>query len=190
VIRLIENPTLEISMQAKKRVKALQRWIVGAVILLLLFVGAYFVLVPKTEAAQQQPIAFNHEIMVQLGITCEFCHTEARRSEAAGMPSVQKCMGCHQYIATNTPAIGILTGYWQRKEPIPWVRVNVLPRFVYFSHEVHVTVAGLACEKCHGDVGHMQVDVPVVTMDMGWCLSCHEKQPNAPQLKDCVVCHQ
>jgi hypothetical protein len=188
--RLFENPTLEMRMQANTRVKALQRWIVGAAILILLFIGAYFIVVPKTQAAPQQPIAFNHEIMVQMGITCEFCHTEARRSEAAGMPSVQKCMGCHKYIATNTPAIGILTGYWQRQEAIPWVLVNHLPRFVYFSHEVHVTTAGIACETCHGDVGHMQIAVPVVKMTMGWCLSCHEKQPNAPQLKDCVVCHQ
>lgn len=178
-------------MQANKsQIKALRRWIIGAAILFLLFGGAYLVIVPKSQAATQQPLPFNHEIMVQQGITCEFCHTEARRSATAGMPSVQKCMGCHKYIATNTPAIGILWGYWQRQEPIPWVRVNKLPRFVYFSHEVHVTVAGLACEKCHGDVGHMTVDVPVVTMNMGWCLSCHEKQPNAPQLKDCVVCHQ
>jgi hypothetical protein len=31
---------------------------------------------------------------------------------------------------------------------------------------------------------------PVVNMTMSWCLSCHEQQPNAQQLKDCVVCHK
>ncbi len=46
------------------------------------------------------------------------------------------------------------------------------------------------CERCHGDVGHMQEARPVVRMNMGWCLSCHETQPNAAQLRDCVVCHQ
>jgi hypothetical protein len=30
----------------------------------------------------------------------------------------------------------------------------------------------------------------VVRMDMGWCLNCHEKQPDSPKLKDCFVCHQ
>jgi hypothetical protein len=30
----------------------------------------------------------------------------------------------------------------------------------------------------------------VVTMDMGWCLDCHNQQPNKAQLRDCVVCHQ
>jgi hypothetical protein len=36
----------------------------------------------------------------------------------------------------------------------------------------------------------MEVTKEVVAMTMGWCLDCHEKQPNATQLKDCVVCHR
>jgi hypothetical protein len=166
------------------------RWAIGMGIILIMLAAAYFVFAPKTQAAPVQPIAFNHQAMVQLGIGCEFCHTEARRSLAAGMPSVEKCMGCHKVVDTNSPVIQQLAGYWQRQEPIPWVRVNQLPRFVYFSHQVHVTVAGLACERCHGDVGHMAEARPVVNMNMGWCLRCHSGQPNAPQLIDCVVCHQ
>src|SRR3990172_211430 len=152
--------------------------------------GALFLFTSRTQAAPQQPIAFNHEVMVQAGIPCLFCHTEARRSLAAGIPSVEKCMGCHKVIATNSPEIKKLAGYWERQEPIPWLRVNQLPGFVYFSHQVHIVAAGLNCERCHGDVGHMTEVHPVVEMNMGWCLSCHEQQPNARQLTDCVVCHQ
>jgi hypothetical protein len=36
----------------------------------------------------------------------------------------------------------------------------------------------------------MTVAKPVVRMNMGWCLDCHEKQPNASQLMDCVICHR
>jgi hypothetical protein len=162
--------------------------IVIAIIVILVVV--LLLLVPKTQAAPEQPIAFNHQIMVQLGLDCLFCHVDARRSPAAGMPSLEKCMGCHKVIATNTPVIQQVTAYWDRQEPIPWVRVNHLPRFVYFSHRVHVVGGGFNCERCHGDVGHMTVDQPVVKMDMGWCLSCHEQQPNAAQLRECVVCHQ
>jgi hypothetical protein len=99
-------------------------------------------------------------------------------------------MGCHRVIGTDVPAIQQVTDYWNRQQPIPWRRVNVLPRFVYFSHQVHVVAAGLNCERCHGDVGHMAVARPVVHMNMGWCLGCHEQQSNAPQLKECIVCHQ
>ncbi len=163
---------------------------IGALVVLIVLAGLYFGLVARTQAAPQQPIDFPHSAMVQVGITCPYCHTTATRSPAAGMPSVEKCMGCHKIIATDRPRIQQLAGYWQRQEPIPWVRVNQLPRFVYFTHEVHLNVGALNCENCHGDVGHMTVDHPVVRMNMGWCLSCHEKQANAQQLMDCVTCHQ
>ena len=151
---------------------------------------SFFILSRRAQAAPEQPVAFNHQAMVQLGINCLFCHTEARRSSSAGMPSVEKCMGCHKVIDTNSAEIQKLAGYWERQEPIPWMRVNQLPRFVYFSHQVHVVTAALNCEQCHGDVGHMQAARPVVKMNMGWCLDCHEKQPNANQLMDCIICHK
>jgi c(7)-type cytochrome triheme protein len=169
-----------------------RRLIVGVAVILvvIVLVAAYFLLfAPGTQAAEEQPIAFNHQVMVQLGIQCLFCHTDARRSPAAGIPSVARCMGCHTVIAADKPVIQEVAGYWNRQEPIPWVRVNQLPRFVFFSHQVHIA-AGRNCEDCHGDVGHMAVDRPVLTMNMGWCLTCHEQQPNAAQLKDCVVCHR
>ena len=167
------------------------RWLVALVVLIVIVVGGVaLVSASGANAAPQQPIAFNHQAMVQVGIPCLFCHTEATKSPVAGMPSVARCMGCHDVIATDNPEIQKVAEYWKRGEPIPWVRVNQLPRFVYFSHEVHVVVGNLNCEQCHGDVGHMTVDRPVVTMNMGWCLSCHEKQPNAKQLMDCVTCHQ
>lgn len=150
----------------------------------------YFLSASAFTPAPPQPIAFNHEVMVQAGISCLYCHEDVLRSPSPEMPSVEKCMGCHNVIATNSPEIQKIKAYYDSGQPIPWVRVNALPRFVYFSHEVHVVVAGLNCEQCHGDVGHMSVDQPVVRMNMGWCLNCHMKQPNAPQLSDCVICHQ
>ncbi len=127
--------------------------------------------------------------MGQLGIQCLYCHNTARVSPAAGMPSVAKCMGCHKVVDPTNPVIKEVAAYWDNQQPIPWVRVNVMPRFVFFSHEVHVN-GGVNCEACHGDVAHMTVAHPVVRMNMGWCLDCHEKQPNASQLMDCVICHR
>jgi hypothetical protein len=84
-----------------------------------------------------------------------------------------------------------VAGYWERGEPIPWVRVNAQPDFVFFSHQPHLG-AGLNCETCHGDVGSMTVARPAVKMDMGWCLDCHLKQPEAKvaRLADCLTCHK
>jgi c(7)-type cytochrome triheme protein len=98
-------------------------------------------------------------------------------------------MGCHNVIAADSPEVQKLAGYWQRQEPIPWVRIYRLPRFTFFTHQVHLNSA-LNCEDCHGDVGNMETTHATVVMEMGWCLGCHNKQPNAPQLRDCVVCHR
>lgn len=128
--------------------------------------------------------------MVALGVQCLYCHADARRSEAAGMPSMQRCMGCHKVIATDEAPIQELTAYWEAGEPVEWKRVYTLPRFTYFSHRMHVMVGGINCETCHGDVAHMAEAQEVVEMNMGWCLDCHRSQPNASQLQDCIVCHQ
>ncbi len=168
-----------------------RRWrIIIPLVVLIIVIGVVLaIFVANTQAAPQQPIAFNHQAMVGLGIQCLFCHSDARTSDSAGMPSVEKCNGCHRTINPNVAVIQQVNGYWARQEPIPWVRVNVLPRYVYFSHEVHVN-AGKNCEDCHGDVGQMTVDVQVVRMNMGWCLSCHEQQPDAQQLIECDICHR
>lgn len=177
-------------MRAIRSWPLLWRLIAGAFVLAVLVIGAYFVFAPRSRAAPQQPIAFNHQVMVRAGIQCVYCHNGTLRSPTAGIPSVQQCMGCHSKIATDKPEIQKLAGYWERQEPIPWARVYRVPRFVFFNHQVHVVAAGKNCENCHGDVGNMTETYAVVDMNMGWCLSCHNQQSNASQLKDCVVCHR
>ena len=167
-----------------------RRLIAGGVLIVIIVAGIVLVLTTQAQAAPQQPIAFSHQAMVQAGVTCVYCHSGATRSADAGIPSVGLCMGCHKIIATDSPEVQKLADYWKRGEPIPWVRVNQLPRFVYFSHEAHVVGASLNCERCHGDVGHMAETHAVVNITMGWCLACHQQQANAPQLMDCVTCHQ
>jgi len=145
----------------------------------------------RALATPAQPVAYSHRVHVEAGVQCLFCHADALRSDNASIPSVQKCMGCHAIIAPDSAVVQQVAGYWERAEPIPWVRVNQQPDFVYFSHQPHLG-AGLNCEGCHGDVGRMQAARPVVKMDMGWCLACHLEQ--APQkvarLVDCLACHK
>jgi c(7)-type cytochrome triheme protein len=186
----------------------LRQWMIIILGFGLVLAISYFVFVTRTKAENSnvsasapqgqsatqsnssgQPIEFNHQAMVGLGIGCLYCHGGATHSAVAGLPSVELCMGCHKAINPGAPAIQEVKKYYDAGQPIPWKQVNVLPRFVYFSHEVHVN-KGINCERCHGDVAHMTVDVQVVKMTMGWCLNCHSQQPNAPQLRDCIICHQ
>ena len=133
-----------------------------------------------------QPIAFSHSHHVtEIGIDCQFCHAYARRGPVAGIPSVQRCAGCHRVVLSEQPEILRVLEYWENEEPIPWVRVHDLPDHVRFTHKAHVR-AGVACETCHGDVAEMEAAVQVESLSMGWCVSCHEDRGAT---RDCLACH-
>ena len=139
---------------------------------------------PMDPAAQ--PIDFSHAHHVtEIGIDCQFCHAYARRGPVAGIPSVQRCVGCHRVVLSEQPEILKVLEYWEDEEPIPWVRVHDLPDHVRFTHKAHVR-AGVGCETCHGDVARMEAAVQVESLSMGWCVSCHEDRGAT---RDCLACH-
>ena len=166
----------------------------------------------RPAGAPRQPIYFNHVIHAgSFKIDCQYCHSDARRSEYAGLPSVERCMGCHKIIgAQDNPEIRKIHDYAGRGEAIPWVRVFKVPEFTYFPHKAHVRVA-VACQTCHGPIERMPVvgaqTGPRLVNDllhaaglrpgppplsMGWCIDCHREQnatrgTRAPL--DCIACH-
>ena len=165
-----------------------------------------------TGEAPEQPIAFPHNTHIQvLGIECEYCHSEARKSIHAGVPTTQVCMNCHQHVKKDAPEIQRVAEYWEKGEPIPWQKVHDLPDYVHFEHKRHVK-AGVDCTECHGQVplmGGVRVGNTVegtmireTTLQMGWCLGCHENHPSInenygetadlrrAELKDCWTCHR
>ncbi len=159
----------------------------GAVIIVIIVI---LLVSSSTDAAYEQPIAYSHaQHAGEYGIQCQYCHVGVTQGPVAGIPSVEKCMGCHTYIATEEEEIQKLADYYANEEPIPWVRVNHQPTFVYFNHSSHVA-QGVTCGACHGDVAGMDVVEPVVNMNMGFCLDCHAEQDNKDALWDCVVCHR
>jgi mono/diheme cytochrome c family protein len=161
--------------------------------------------------APKQPILFSHVIHAgSFQIACQYCHAGARRSTAAGLPSVERCMGCHKIIgAQDNPEIGKVHEYWNQRVPIPWSRVFKVPEFTHFTHKPHV-LAGVACQTCHGPIERMRVvgaqtgprlvhDLqnlvglrpPPPPLSMGWCVDCHREQiarGKRPPL-DCIACH-
>lgn len=168
--------------------------------------------VARKREGPEQPIFFSHVIHAgSFKIDCQYCHSNARRGPAAGIPSVERCMGCHKIVAAEgNPEVKKLHDYWQRKEPIPWVRVFKLPEYVYFPHKRHLG-ANIPCQTCHGRVEAMErvhaqtgqnlvndlrnlvgLSGPPPKFTMGWCVECHtsmnaRQKTNAPL--DCVDCH-
>src|SRR5712664_3808833 len=90
---------------------------------------------PVVAKGSVQPIDFPHNVHVQTyKLDCQYCHSDARRSEYAGLPSVSRCLGCHKIVAADRPEIKKLGEYLAKGEPIPWVRVNKLPEFRSEEH--------------------------------------------------------
>jgi len=149
-----------------------------------------------------QPIHYSHKIHAgENQINCQYCHSSARTSKHAGIPSLNVCMNCHKNIAEfvgdkdstyveytkefYTAEIQKLykavgwdkdkQAYTGKTEPVKWVRIHNLPDFVYFNHSQHVTVGGIECQKCHGPVETYEIQKQFAPLTMGWCINCHRE---------------
>lgn len=137
--------------------------------------------------AAQQPIQFPHRTHLQLGMQCIDCHIGADIRDAAGIPSVRKCMLCHAKLGTKQPEVQKIIAYSKKNIEIPWVRVYSFPpeAHVKFRHAPHYQ-AGITCSTCHGDLTKATVAERTINHTMGSCLACH-RQKHASE--DCAACH-
>ena len=149
---------------------------------------------PAAPATSVHPIAFPHNTHAgDFKIDCQYCHFSAERSIDAGIPPVSSCMGCHLIVrGRNKPEeVQKLKDFWDRGEPIPWVRIYKVPDHVKFPHMRHVDkdAGALECQECHGVVEEIEVIEEVEQpLKMGWCVECHRKPENDASV-DCTVCH-
>jgi Cytochrome c7 and related cytochrome c len=144
---------------------------------LLFVVAELYVRSPYITAVGQpveQPVPFSHKHHVaDDGIDCRYCHTTVETSAFAGMPSTQTCMNCHSEIWAQSPVLEPVRNSFLDGEPLQWNRVHNLPGFVYFNHSIHVD-KGVGCSTCHGQVDQMPLTFKAESMQMSWCLDCHQ----------------
>ena len=158
----------------------------GVGFLVFFYVFYYGPIYPPTTWAPEQPIPFSH--LVHAGdneIDCQYCHTYARRSEMAGLPSVSTCMNCHRNLKTESPLIIKVSDYFDEQKPIEWIKVYDLPDHVWFSHKRHI-LKDIDCHACHGEVHDLEVQTRMVDHKMTFCLDCHQKNGAST---DCWTCH-
>jgi len=163
---------------------ALARSSLFGVLSLVLFVGwITFTLMRSSWATKQnefveQPLQFSHAHHVGgMGIDCRYCHTSVEKSTFAGIPPTKTCMNCHSQIHTNAPILEPVRASFRNDTPLNWIRVNDLPDFVYFNHQIHVR-QGVGCDTCHGPVDKMPLMYQAKPLLMEWCLSCHRAPEN------------
>lgn len=171
----------------------------------------------------RQPILFRHTRMAGppvwqtdasgqkvnvggFGIPCVYCHTMPYKGRHSTVPSTAVCMNCHTTVGLNREWVLKMKDFYDRGEPIPWVKVHDLPDFVYYDHAAHVNAKDEngnprlpvkdaqgntinVCENCHGKVEQEEIVKVQVNFNMQWCLDCHRK-PEMKASTDCVTCHR
>ena len=141
---------------------------------------------PGWDIGPAQPIPFSHRLHAgDKAIACEFCHPYVGRSHFPGIPPVEKCLYCHNYIIANHPEIQKEHAYFDTDTPTPWVKVNYIPEHVFFNHQRHIRKQ-IQCESCHGKIERMD-RIQGKQFKMGFCITCHQEK-NARM--DCwLACH-
>lgn len=154
---------------------------------LALLPAAFAAAAPAT-AADGQPIRFSHRIHAdKASLQCVDCHSGADVGDQASIPSIRKCMLCHERVGADLPEVARLAEYWQKNREVPWIRVYSFEAkaAVIFRHAPHYR-AGVECAVCHGDVAAMTDAKRAVEHTMGTCVACH-RQTKASD--DCLACH-
>lgn len=165
-----------------------------AVSVFLLLVGLIFIFwfwfSPKNlnvGYAPEQPIPYSHRLHAgELGIDCRYCHVNVDKGENATIPPTELCLNCHNVVKKDSPHIQKLRESYVSGKPIEWVKVHMLPDYVYFNHSRHVN-SGVSCVSCHGRVDKMEVVHQVESMSMSWCLDCHRNPEKHIRYKDKVT---
>ncbi len=160
-------------------------WISACVVLTLGFIF-FFYTPPATSIGPEQPIAFSHRLHAgHKAIDCRFCHPYVERSIHPGLPPVEKCLYCHNYIIANHPEIKKEHKYYNEGQPTPWRKVYYLSEHALFNHQRHIKKE-IACESCHGEVKQMD-RLKDVRFKMGFCVECHRKKE--ANLDCWLACH-
>jgi mono/diheme cytochrome c family protein len=210
--RVVEAKDIEVvkadSTISLWRAYAKNQFLVLVTVILLMLSGAYFIYGYLMQVGVDQgyepvqPIHFSHKIHAgDNGIDCKYCHSAARVSKNAGIPSLNVCMNCHKNVSEfqgdkdstyveyskefYTAEIQKLYNavgwdktaqkYTGKQKPVKWVRIHNLPDFAYFNHSQHVSVAGVECQTCHGPVETFEIMKQHSPLTMGWCINCHRE---------------
>ncbi|MEW5908261.1 MAG: cytochrome c3 family protein [Thermodesulfobacteriota bacterium] len=153
--------------------------------LTLVFLYLVYVL-PGSTMGPRQPIPFSHRVHAGVkAISCEFCHPYAHRSSDPGIPAVEKCLYCHNYIISGHPWIQKEHDYYNTGTPVPWKKVFYVPEHVFFNHQRHIKKE-IECRVCHGAIETMD-RLQRNRFKMGFCIECHKEKKASV---DCwLACH-
>jgi hypothetical protein len=181
--------------------------ILGAVMLLVPWVGALHLPGNQQGYEPVQPINFSHRLHAgEMQVACLYCHSGAEKSRHAGIPAASVCMNCHRVV---TAPIGVI-----RAEDAQAEKEKRPPQHI-ISPEIQKLYTALALNdklqpdparqaqpiqwnKVHNVPDFVYFDHrPHVTAGVD-CQSCHGPVENMERVKQtgdlsmgwCVNCHR
>src|ERR1019366_2200644 len=97
---------------------------------------------------QRQPVDFSHQVHAdKAGSKCDDCHSFRADGTFAGVPTLDKCSGCHAAAMGSTVAEkNFVDRYVTPGREPQWLVYARQPENVYFSHITHVKRGNLKCE--------------------------------------------
>jgi hypothetical protein len=154
--------------------------------------------------SRSQPVDFSHKVHAdKAGLKCDDCHAFRDDGTFAGIPSLDKCAGCHTApMGTAVAEKNFIDSYVTPNREPDWSSYARQPENVFFSHIAHVKLGRLKCVQCHGDQGASDKLRPYQEdrisgysrdiwgppgMKMDDCVACHHKQGLS---QSCLDCHK
>jgi menaquinone reductase, multiheme cytochrome c subunit len=149
-----------------------------------------------------QPVDFSHKVHAEkASAACEDCHAFRADGSYAGIPTLDKCSGCHTAAMGTTAAEkDFIDRYVTPNREPQWASAARQPENVWFSHATHVKLGKLKCEQCHGAQGASDKLRPVerdrisgysreiwTGMKMDDCIDCHRSRGRE---HSCLDCHK
>lgn len=138
---------------------------------------------------QAQPVNFSHKVHTgTAGLKCEDCHEIRADGTFAGIPSLEKCAGCHTAaMGTTVAEKQFIDRYVTPQREVQWAVYSRQPENVYFSHAAHVKLGKLACANCHGNHGETDA-LRAYEEDR---ISGYSRDIwSGMKMDDCVACHR
>ncbi|MGD0499247.1 MAG: menaquinone reductase multiheme cytochrome c subunit QrcA [Bryobacteraceae bacterium] len=173
---------------------------------ILAALGAGWIGFPRAiYKTQPQPVDFSHKIHAEkAGLQCEDCHAFRGDGTYAGIPTLDKCAGCHTApMGTTQAEKNFIDQYVTPNREPQWASNARQPENVYFPHAAHVKLAKLECKRCHGGQGasdklrpRLEDRINGYSRDILPVESVFPSRRGqgsaAPRMKmdDCVACHR
>ena len=140
---------------------------------------------------EQQPLDFNHRVHKDKAAQkCSDCHALGADGNFAGIPPLANCSACHAAPMGATANEKVLIANWvQPGRELPWLSYAGQPMNVRFSHSLHVTLAKLRCEECHGAHGD-SAKLAAHQQDRISGYNRSDDKGRALTMSDCEDCHR